>query len=255
LLTEIDETLERSISPKPAPAPAMAPHLSAAIPEKVYGRGNLQSVAWLARGVEAGKSVCRIITPTSLGTGFITPNGRIITNNHVVPDKETAAKTRIEFNFERDGDGNLQPSKMYHASDLDFFTLPEPWDCTVMNIADPCDNMGQWGTLSPSDRETPVLGDPVTIIQHPNGGEKQIAVTANEVIAISQGKLAYLTDTLGGSSGSPVFNERWEVVALHRAGGALVPTQDGATLRANEGVLFSGLFTLPEFRNALGRSI
>ena len=29
----------------------------------------------------------------------------------------------------------------------------------------------------------------------------------------------YLTDTLKGSSGSPVFNSAWQVVALHHSGG------------------------------------
>jgi V8-like Glu-specific endopeptidase len=46
----------------------------------------------------------------------------------------------------------------------------------------------------------------------------------------------YLTDTMPGSSGAPVFNSKWEVVALHHSGGWLEePEMAGEVLR-NEGI-------------------
>jgi hypothetical protein len=45
------------------------------------------------------------------------------------------------------------------------------------------------------------------------------------------------TDTLPGSSASPVFNDSWRVVALHHAGGNLVKNARGERLFANEGIL------------------
>jgi V8-like Glu-specific endopeptidase len=59
----------------------------------------------------------------------------------------------------------------------------------------------------------------VQIIQHPNGEEKQLAYRANIVVHSDTTYLQYLTDTLPGSSGSPVFNRDWKLVALHHAGG------------------------------------
>lgn len=62
-------------------------------------------------------------------------------------------------------------------------------------------------------------GDPVFIIQHPKGRRKQIVMDDNEVIAYGLLKdyLRYRADTDYGSSGSPVFNAQWQLVALHHA--------------------------------------
>jgi V8-like Glu-specific endopeptidase len=39
----------------------------------------------------------------------------------------------------------------------------------------------------------------------------------NVVTSVDNGKVQYMTDTQEGSSGSPVFNSNWEVVALHHS--------------------------------------
>ena len=62
-----------------------------------------------------------------------------------------------------------------------------------------------------------IEGEPVTIIQHPKGKYKQIVVSSNRILAISEDCLYYESDTEHGSSGSPVFNKDWQLVGLHRA--------------------------------------
>lgn len=41
------------------------------------------------------------------------------------------------------------------------------------------------------------------------------AFRQNRVTRILETLIHYQTDTLGGSSGSPVFNDQWELIALH----------------------------------------
>ena len=58
---------------------------------------------------------------------------------------------------------------------------------------------------------------PLNIIQHPGGAPKQIGMRNNLAASINENNLAYFTDTEGGSSGAPVCNDKWQVVALHKA--------------------------------------
>lgn len=62
-------------------------------------------------------------------------------------------------------------------------------------------------------------GDAVIIVQHPKGKQKQIVLSNNEIIknGLYQGVLRYKAQSNYGSSGSPVFNTHWKLVALHHA--------------------------------------
>jgi V8-like Glu-specific endopeptidase len=73
----------------------------------------------------------------------------------------------------------------------------------------------------------------VYIVQHPYGGPKKFNLTSNKVTFLNDRTIQYLTTTVPGSSGAPVFDERWEVIALHHAA-ATVGT-DGSVFR-NEGI-------------------
>jgi endonuclease G len=68
-----------------------------------------------------------------------------------------------------------------------------------------------------------LVGESLNIIQHPNGEPKQLALRENKLLDVLPQFLHYHTDTAPGSSGSPVFNDQWEVVALHHSG---VPRTD-----------------------------
>ena len=80
-----------------------------------------------------------------------------------------------------------------------------------------------------------LIGECLNIVQHPNGELKQVALRENQLKDILPQFLHYQTDTAPGSSGSPVFNDQWELVALHHSG---VPHMDsqGRYLTADGGV-------------------
>lgn len=62
-----------------------------------------------------------------------------------------------------------------------------------------------------------LLGDPVFVIQHPQGGQKKVVLFSNRVQNTYQRFLQYEADADFGSSGSPILNARWQLVGLHHA--------------------------------------
>ena len=73
----------------------------------------------------------------------------------------------------------------------------------------------------------------LNIIQHPAGRPKEVALHSNHLDRLLGSHVRYTTDTEGGSSGSPVFDNRWVLVALHHAAGEKNP--DGSW-KNNQGV-------------------
>jgi endonuclease G len=223
--------------------------------EKILGdKSNLVKISWLEKALEVAKSVCRVVLPNGegTGTGFLIAGDYLMTNNHVLPNQQTAADAYVEFNFETDPTGNsrtrykytLDPTSFITNKDLDFTRVK-------INQASNPTPLNNWGYLDLAPDATPVMSDPVNIIQHPNGDDKQIALTSNEVISIWGSKIFYKADTEPGSSGSPVFNQDWKVVALHHAGklmseGGLTINDKGEKASANRGILIS--FILDEIK-------
>jgi endonuclease G len=106
----------------------------------------------------------------------------------------------------------------------------------VLNLPPPvarfCFYAGQiWGHLRLRVRNMAV-NQRVNVIQHPQARRKEVALHDNEITTIFANALRYRTDTEPGSSGSPVFDNEWELIALHHAGGDF---QNGQWLN-NEGM-------------------
>jgi endonuclease G len=93
-----------------------------------------------------------------------------------------------------------------------------------------------------------IAGDFVTIVQHPEGQKKQVALRDNRIVDVFDEFLHYEADTQPGSSGSPVFNDQWELVALHHAS---VPAPEHPELGkfVNEGIRVSRLLAFISAQN------
>ncbi len=219
--------------------------------EKVLGpKSHLLQINWLEKAIHAAKAVCRVVRNDGVtGTGFVTNDGYLFTNHHVLPDAQIAAGARVEFNYELDANGTAKNQVAYRLDTADFkCSPPRELDFARVRIVDrPEQPLKQWGFLAFETQRLPAAGEPVTIIQHPNGLDKHIALRANEVISVWNQHLFYTTDTEPGSSGSPVFNADWKVVAIHHAGkdaaqGGLQINAAGEHRPANRGVLFRSIF-------------
>ena len=82
------------------------------------------------------------------------------------------------------------------------------------------------------------IDDTVIIIQHPKGAYKQFSLEPLAIRHVDPTRLQYVADTQQGSSGSPVFNDRMHVVALHHVEAEVTQTVEGKpqTVWRNQGV-------------------
>jgi endonuclease G len=204
--------------------------------ERILGGNDLMPVAYLQRGAVAARAVARIdLGGGSYGTGFLITPEVLITNNHVLPDAGTAARAHAHFHYEVDlSDAPVGPIVVELRPEKLFFTSSQnKLDFSVVAV-DGSVPLALYGCLPLIGGTGKVSeGEWLTIIQHPNGGRKQVCVRENKLIKRTDDMLWYTTDTEPGSSGSPVFNNDWFVVALHHAG---VPeTKDGVTQTAPDG--------------------
>lgn len=78
----------------------------------------------------------------------------------------------------------------------------------------------------------------VYIIGHPAGGSLSYSIQDNLLLDYQDPRLHYRAPTEGGSSGSPVFNANWQLIALHHAGSREMPrlNERPGTYEANEGI-------------------
>lgn len=76
---------------------------------------------------------------------------------------------------------------------------------------------GKYGHLQLQPTVSYPAGLRLNIIQHPQGRRKEVVVQQNELRDVHTNVIHYYSDTDYGSSGSPVFNNSWDLMALHHA--------------------------------------
>lgn len=206
--------------------------------ERVLTQSDLMPIRYLALGQLAARPVGRIrINVLGEGeghaTGFLVAPGLLLTNWHVLKRIEYARSASVSFDAEDDLDSLPRPTRTFVLRPDDVFLSDEKLDFCFVSVA-PHSVEGvalrEYGYLRLFDGTGKITrGEYATVIQHPNGRQKHIAVRENKIIVyLYDGEAAvdeedndflyYATDTSQGSSGSPVFSDQWYVVALHHAG-------------------------------------
>lgn len=196
--------------------------------ERIMGKSDILSINYLDFAKKASQSVCRIQVRNEngyvlgFGTGFLVSPLLLLTNNHVLDKIELCRRSLADFNFEDDINFFLKDTKTFSLDPDKFFYTNEELDYTLVAVrpqaldGSPLSGFGFLRLIEGSGKA--LLGEHVSIIQHPDGASKQITIRENEVVDLPESYMHYLTDTKPGSSGSPVYNDQWQVVALHHAG-------------------------------------
>jgi V8-like Glu-specific endopeptidase len=209
---------------------------------------------WRARLGCVEMRVCRVETATDYGTGFLVGPRTVLTNYHVVEEvikgSQKPTDVVLRFDYKRGTDGTtLHPGTEFRLA-TDWLIDSSPYS-TVDDVDDPllipgAEELdyallrvdGDPGSIPVSatsaEPGAPVRGfvqvpagtvaitndQPILIVQHPKGDPLKLAFDTRAVTMVNgnRTRVRYRVNTEGGSSGSPVFDVNWNLLAIHHWG-------------------------------------
>ncbi|MDZ7278002.1 DNA/RNA non-specific endonuclease [Pantoea eucrina] len=206
----------------------------------IIGTDDRLPVVFLQQGLDAARAVALIREDgVPKGSGFLIHGNLLVTNHHVLPQPPAAGRVTVEFGFRQGDAGSVLTGRRFTV-DAERFWLSSPTkalDCTLIALGHALDRAGEDPRpLALNDRnDKHALGMPLNLIHHPEGAPQQLTLRNNALLARHEQFLHYQTDSDAGSSGAPVFNDGWQLVAVHH--GAV---EEGGKW-VNEGIRLSAL--------------
>ncbi|HRO48065.1 serine protease [Agriterribacter sp.] len=227
--------------------------------EKIFGEDSFNTYRWYMTGANRCMAIARIGRDATkgLGTGFLVRGADLheslgeelllLTNAHVVsnnPGEKALQPDEAVVTFEvlDKGAAELRIAEILWSSPINLL------DASVLRFDK--ESLAIVKTLTkditfyPLAKRLPAIQadappeERIYIIGHPAGGTLQLSFQDNLLLDYEDPRIHYRTPTTGGSSGSPVFNQQWELIGLHHAGSEEMPRLHGkpGTYQANEGM-------------------
>lgn len=183
------------------------------IHERIIGENTLRHLSYLQQGLRAADAVVRVeVMGLGAGTGFLIAPDLMLTNNHVIADQAQATAAEITFFYQFTLDGPVQEGTAARVADQGLLYTDAELDISLVRLVQ-APILDHYLPLRPA---MPEKDSRVAIIQHPGGGVKKISLQNNLVCYADASLLQYYTSTQPGSSGAPVFDDAFNVVAIHR---------------------------------------
>lgn len=219
--------------------------------EKVFGEAGPVALRWYREGLERARGVGRIEDPRGrgIGTGFLVRGGDLFPGSWGLGDEEVLVTNAHVLSATEPG--ALRPGEAlvrFEALEEQPIEVPVGellWESRVGELDVSIARLGRAVTahapypLAAEDEPafTPGGRRRLYVIGHPLGGDLSLSLEDNFQVGWGFPFLHYRTPTEPGSSGSPVFDDRWSLVAVHHKGSERLPRLDGGpgTYRANEG--------------------
>jgi V8-like Glu-specific endopeptidase len=218
--------------------------------EKVFGDAGPRTYAWYMTGPQRARAVGRVEDAfgRGIGTGFLVrardfaPSSAedavlFLTNAHVLgrtdADAILPADARVRFEA-------VAPERTCTIENLLWESPPNQLDATLVKLSALPTKIEPLIPAPPEPLPEFVEGEPrrFYIIGHPLGGQLTFSIDDNLQVGWRRPKLHYRTPTRPGSSGSPVLDDQWRLVALHHAGDKRMQRLDSRPgfYEANEGI-------------------
>jgi hypothetical protein len=205
------------------------------------------------------------------GTGFLVADSLLLTNWHVVQGGVDGAVAIFDNQISAFGSQTpgraVEFAKDWLAAHSEHAPVAEEirptgppagtWDFALVRLAEPvgAQGIGPDPQAKGADRRGRYqldghaydfdVAEPILILGHPAGRPVQLsfASPSSAKLTTSANRVRYATNTEGGSSGSPVFNRDWRVVALHHAAGPTSAPGDFnlSTKGTNQGIPIQGI--------------
>ncbi len=243
--------------------------------EVPVGRGSVVYGTGFLVGASTVLTNYHVVEPAILGAEGKTtvkglasqPNSIILRFGYKRTSDGTEIAPGIEYKLDRDLDKWLidcsKPSDLdTQRQPGDQLPAPDELDYALLRVADEPGNqlVNSKALPGPNDQLAPTRGwikipsqmpdiatdSSILIMQHPSGAPLKLAIGTDAYEGMNGNctRLRYTVSTLGGSSGSPVFNINWELIALHHLG----DPNFAEDAKFNQGIPVTAIRTLLEQR-------
>lgn len=226
--------------------------------ERVFGNERYKPLAWFMNGLQRCRAIARIERQAGQahGSGILVPGDRLhpglanqwllMTNAHVLCSREDPQpgalwpdEARATFHgLAGEDQGPFRVSRIVWSSPI------HGLDTTLAALERAPATVPAYDL---SERP-PALDQSSRIyaIGHPLGGDLSLSLDDNHLLGFQPPRIHYRTPTEKGSSGSPLFDDQWNLIGLHHAGSDNMRRLDGSGFyQANEG------FWIKSIREAL----
>lgn len=240
--------------------------------------GFVDVIPWVERLDKLRTQICRIECPvnSAVGTGWLVADDLLLTNWHVVrrvlAGEKQPGDVVCRFDYATSSAGTNKGVEcglaatwceaFSEASNVETGKGPEEatneqLDYALLRLAQPMGAMnganaagGARGFVKTKrGTATPAANDVVFVLQHPQGDPLKMAIGVARGANANTTRVLHDANTESGSSGSPCFNAKLELVALHHAGDLLYDGVIGAPTQ-NQAVPLEPILARLESQNA-----